>query len=108
MAKKKRRLILVDKDGSVEGKVRDNKNEIEMVKWLPTIEGEHITIILKRGIPFSDRAWKDGTRTGKKVTGRLTSRALEEFPYIAQGWGRTTRPRVNPTLIVDGGRGKKK
>ena len=109
---KKTRVILVDEKGGVTELIDVEQKKIEKIKWLPEIEGESITITFDdiNNIPFSDRSWETGTKTDSIVTGRLKifGSGKHEFKYRVKGWVRRSRIRVNPKLIVDGGRRKAK
>ena len=107
---KKTRVILVDERGGVTQVANVEQKKIEKIKWLPEIEGNSITITFINNIPFSDRSWKAGTRTDSSLTGKLKIFELgkHEFEYTVKGWVGGRRGRVNPKLIVDGGRRKAK
>jgi hypothetical protein len=107
---KKTRVILVDETGGVTQLVKVEQKKIEKIKWLPEIEGNSITITFINNIPFSDRSWKAGTRTGSGLTGKLKLFELgnHEFEYEVKGVVGRRRGRANPKLIVDGGRRKPK
>jgi hypothetical protein len=104
-AVKKKRVILVEADGTVKATVTVKPRIIEKVKWLPEIEGEEIKITFAdpNDLPFSD--WSSATQTGPSIVGTLKGRTDQKsFEYVAKGFQRNQRPTgANPELIVDGG-----